>query len=197
MTYYMRTRIAFLGNWGEQAAPRIGNRMGALPTDLYPCKGGGPNDYAYLITVTARHWDSLCLAIERPDLVVDPRFDTGESREINGAALHDEIEGWTRQFEKHEVMRILGAAGVPCSAVLDTQELYHDPHLLGRDFVKTVEHRDLGEAPLLGFPTRMSKSSVEIERAPYLGEHTDQVLTEDLALDLDALARLREIGAVG
>jgi formyl-CoA transferase len=196
MTYYMRTRIAFLANWGEQAAPRIGNRMGALPTELYPCQGDEPNDYAYIITVTARHFDSLCLAIDRPELVVDPRFDTGEKRDANGEALFEEVARWTRQHDKHEVMRILGAAGVPCSAVLDTQELYHDPHLLARDFVKTVEHRDLGEAPLLGFPTRMSKSAVGIERAPYLGEHTDEVLAEDLSLDAEALAKLRELGAV-
>ena len=60
MTYYMRTRIALLADWGKQAAPRIGNRMGGRPTDLYPCRGGGPNDYVYVITVTARHWDCTC-----------------------------------------------------------------------------------------------------------------------------------------
>jgi len=55
VTFYMRTRIAFAGNWGEQAVPRLGNIMGAAPTGLYPCAGDGPNDYAYLITVTDRH----------------------------------------------------------------------------------------------------------------------------------------------
>lgn len=197
MTYYMRTRIAFLGSWGEQAVPRVGNRMGALPTELYPCRGGGANDYAYIITVTAGHWDALCMAIERPDLIVDPRFDTGENREANGGELFEEVACWTRQHDKHEVMRRLGEAGVPCSAVIDTRELYHDPHLLERDFVKTVEHRDLGEVRLLGFPTRMSESSVQIKRAPYLGEHTDQVLAEDLFLDSETLGKLREIGVVG
>ena len=81
MTYYMRTRIALLADWGNQAAPRLGNRMGTLPTELYPCLGGGPNDYIYLITVTARHWDALCLAIGRVDLI-------GRAA---GAAVVDEI----------------------------------------------------------------------------------------------------------
>jgi formyl-CoA transferase len=192
MTYYMRTRIALLGDWGEQAVPRIGNRMGALPTELYPCLGSGPNDYLYLITVTARHWDSLCLAIDRGDLITDPRFDTGEHREANGEALFEEIAKWTRQQEKHEAMRVLGAAGVPCSAILDTADLYQDPHLQERGFIEKVEHRDRGEVPLLGFPTRMSESAVAFERAPYLGEHTDQILEDDLGLDAAAIQRLRE-----
>ncbi len=191
MTYYMRTRIALLGEWGEQASPRLGNRMGALPTELYPCLGGGPNDYLYLITVTARHWDSLCLAMDRADLIADPRFATGGDREANGDALFEEVAGWTRQHEKHDAMRILGEAGVPCSAILDTRDLYHDAHLLERDFIKHVDHRDLGEVPLLGFPTQLSESSVELARAPYLGEHTDEILAEDLGLDPDSIEQLR------
>ncbi|MGH0032563.1 MAG: CaiB/BaiF CoA transferase family protein [Myxococcota bacterium] len=197
MTYFMRTRIAFGAEWGEQACPRLGNFMGGAPTGLYRCAGGGPNDHAYLITVTHRHWDALCLAIGRPELVVDPRFETGELRAANGEALMREVESWTLQHDKYEVMRRLGEAGVPCSAVLDTSDLYRDPHLLARDFVKHVEHPERGEAPLLGFAARMSESRVEMTRAPYLGEHGDEVLRQDLALGDDELASLREKGVVG
>ncbi len=196
VTYFMRTRIAFVGDWGEQACPRMGNMMGGAPTGLYRCAGDGPNDYAYLVTVTDRHWDALCLAIERPDLVADPRFVTGEKRAIHGEELVQEISAWTGQREKHEVMRRLGDAGVPCSAVLDTRDLYRDPHLLARDFVKTVEHPERGEAPLLGFPTRMSASHVEVKRAPYLGEHTDELLRADLGLGDEELDVLRGEGVL-
>ncbi len=197
MTYYMRTRLAFLGNWGEQPCPRIGNNMGGAPTGLYRCLGGGPNDFVYLITVTQRHWDALCLAIERPDLVVDPRFETGENRMENGEALRQQVELWTEKIEKHEAMHTLCQAGVPSSAILDTQELYTDPHLVERDFIKYVEHPELGEAPLLGFATRMSESQVEIERAPYLGEHTEEVLVNDLGMGAEEIASLRESGLIG
>ncbi len=196
MTYYMRTRIAFGANWGEQACPRLGNLMGAAPTGLYPCKGDGPNDYAYLITVTDGHWDQLCLTIERPDLIADSRFISGEKRALNSVALFEEITLWTREHDKYEVMRRLGEASVPCSAILDTRDLYRDPHLLERGFVKRVEHPELGEVPLLGFPTRMSESSVEITRAPYLGEHSDQVLSGDLDLGPEELQALRAEGIV-
>ena len=197
VTYFMRTRIAFVGDWGEQACPRMGNIMGAAPTGLYRCAGDGPNDYAYLITVTTRHWDALCLAIERPDLVVDPRFETGEKRAVHGEALCEEVAAWTRQHDKHEVMRRLGDAGVPCSAILDTRDLYRDPHLLARDFVKTVEHPERGEARLLGFPTRMSESHVEVRRAPYLGEHGAEVLRADLGVGEEELEALRGGGILG
>ena len=60
-----------------------------------------------------------------------------------------------------------------------------------------LEHPELGEVPLLGFPTRMSDSAVEITRAPYLGEHSEDVLREDLDIGGDELAGLREAGILG
>ena len=197
VTYYMRTKIAFTGNWGEQAVPRLGNLMGAAPTGLYPCAGGGPNDYAYLITVTDRHWDALCLAIERPELVADPRFATGALRGENGQALVAEITAWTTQHSKYDVMKKLGDRGVPCSAILDTRDLYRDEHLRERGFIEHVEHPELGEVPILGFPTRMSESHVELKRAPLLAEHSDEVLRADLGLADEDLAALREEGILG
>lgn len=197
MTYFLRTRIALGASWGEQACPRLGNMMGAAPTGLYPCAGGGPNDYAYLITVTDRHWDALCLALSRPELAADERFRSGELRARNGTALVEEVTAWTLRHDKFEVMRRLGEAGVPCSAILDTRDLYHDPHLLARDFVKQVEHPKRGRVPLLGFAARMSESEVEIRRAPYLGEHGDEVLRADLSLSDGELEALRERGIVG
>ena len=196
MTYFMRTRIAFGADWGREAAPRAGNSMGAGPTGLYPCKPFGPNDYVFLITVTAQHWDALCMAIERPDLIVDPRFESGLARLQNGEALYEEVATWTREHSKSDAMRILGEASVPCSATLDTRDLYEDPHLLARDFVKTIDHPQHGEVRLLGFAPRMSGSDVPLSRAPLLGEHTEAVLEAELGMAPSDLSALAEKGVI-
>ncbi len=148
------------------------------------------------MTVTARHWDSLCLAIERQDLIVDPRYETGEARIENGGALYEELAVWTRERTKHDVMECLGAAGVPCSASLDTRDLFTDPHLTERGFVHQIDHPVHGEKPLLGFAPRMSGSHVPIRRAPMLGEHTREVLSEELGLRDAELDAYREAGVL-
>ncbi len=196
MTYFMRTRISFASDFGEQVVPRIGNTMGSSPTGLYPCKPFGANDYAYLITVTNRHWDHLCMAMERLDMLVDPRFETEAARMENGEALREEVTAWIRERTKYEVMEVLGKAGVPCSAILDTRDLHHDPHLLERGFVQEVEHPERGRVRLLGFAPRLSASEVEMTRAPLLGEHSDEVLREELGLADEALAALRQNGVL-
>ena len=197
MTYYMRTRIATGSKWGSRPTRRSGNIHGLPPVNLYPCKPFGPNDWVYLMPVTNGHWDVLCSAMDRADLLVDERFRDLGNRRKNGAELYELIAAWTGDQTKHEVMEILGSAGVPCSATLDTEELHTDPHLVERGFVHHLEHPSHGEVPLLGFAPRMSASDVELTRAPLLGEHTDEVLTSELDLSDNELETLRDSQAIG
>ena len=145
-------------------------------------------------------WDALCTAMDRLDLLADARFETAEARRAHREELHAEIEGWTRQRDKHEVMRILGEAGVPASAVLDTRDLFRDPHLLARGFVQRVEQPaedgTIEQRTLLGSPLRLSASKVPITRAPTLGEHTAAVLADELGLDGAAIEELRAQGVI-
>ena len=81
--------------------------------------------------------------------------------------------------------------------MLDTKDLYQNQHMLSRGFIHEVDHPEKGKMRLLGWPARMSASQVPIKAAPILGEHSAQVLAEDLALDQDSIAQLIEAGVVG
>ncbi len=196
MTYYMRTAISTGRTWNTQPAPRTGNSLGPL-INMFPCKPFGRNDYVYIMAVTERMWEALCGAIERPGLLDDPRFAERQDRYANQALLVEEITAWTREHTKHEAMKKLGDAGVPASAVLDTVEVYNDPHLNERGFVQTVEHDTFGPVKMLGAPIRMSAGEVKLKAAPSLGRHTGEVLTQDLGLSEEELKALREKGALG
>ena len=196
MTWFMRTMVANGSDWGQRATPRNGNGAGAT-VNLFPCKPFGQNDYIYIMAVTTRMWRSLCSAIGRSDLSADPRFSRGREREEHRDLLFDEISKWTRERTKAEAMKCLGEAGVPCSAVLDTRDLFHDPHLLERGFVHNVEHQALGRVPILGWPARLSASEVVIEAAPLLGEHTAEILRTDLGMSDEQIRALREQDVIG
>ena len=107
-----------------------------------------------------------------------------------------------RQLDRraHQVrgpMETIAAAGVPCSACLDTAELHHDRHLTERGFVHELDLPVHGRVPMLGFAPRMSESPFEMTPPPRLGEHTDEVLAAELGLDEGELAELRNAGAIG
>ena len=198
-TMFVRTVGVLDGTWPDGVAGRRGRGAGA-PSDMFKCSPGGPNDYVYMLIGTSRMWDVLCTVMGRYDLLADERFADVETRRIHHEELHVEIEGWTNERTKQEVMHLLSEAGVPCSAVLDTRDLFRDPHLLARGFVQRVsqptEDGTLEERPLLGSPIRLSNSDVPITWAPRLGEHTAAVLAEELGLAGPVIDELRAQGVI-
>jgi formyl-CoA transferase len=196
MTYYMRTRIGTSGAWGRKPAPRAGTGRGAT-LNLYACAPFGPNDYIYLMAVTEGMWLAIPAVIGHPELLDDPRFATAADRFTHADELTKIIGEWCAQRSKHEAFSVLAEAGVPCGAVLDTQEVHNDPHLLARGFIHEIELHDGTIAPILGWPARMSASTVPVVAAPRLGSHTEEILAADAGLEQAELERLREAGVIG
>ena len=50
------------------------------------------------------------------------------------------ISDWTRRHDKHEAMQLVGAAGVPAGAVLDTGDLLAKPSFAERGIIQTMRH---------------------------------------------------------
>ena len=196
MTYYMRTRMAMAPGWNDEPVTRLGNGSRAV-NNLYPCKGGGANDYVMIMAITLKMWTNLCSAMGKSELANDPRFARNRDRIENGAELRQEISSWTKGLTKQEATELLEAAGVPGGPVLDTSELLNDPHLTDRGFITNIEHPDHGEVPILGWAARLSNSSVNVVAAPALGEHTTDVLNQDLDLSAAEIGRLRDESIIG
>ena len=195
MTYYLRTAVSRT-QFGTIPSQRSAN--GANPfMAMYPCAPGGLNDYVYIMAPNRRMWDAVGRTVGVPDLLLDERFESIRARSINRDALFETIASWTRTQTKHEAARIFAEAGVCASAVYETNELFEDPHLLDRDFIKRIDHRDYGDVRILGWPAKLSKSSVAPVAAPLLGEHTDEVLSQDLGLSSVELSDLHARHVLG
>jgi formyl-CoA transferase len=176
--------------------PRTGNQLGRnVPGTIYACAPGGANDYVYLYA-QPQMWPAVVRVLERPDLAEDPRFRTPEARWENRAALDAIVETWTRQRSKHEVMRVMGEAGVPCGACQDTGEVLADPHLKAREMIVDVDYPERGIYQTVGCPIKLSASPVTVSRPPLLGEQTDDLLSELCGLTQEELRRLHEDGIV-
>jgi formyl-CoA transferase len=196
------SRIAYGAQalWGK-APERNGNRsvLGtSAPSDTYPCKGGGPNDYVFIYTSRASNhqWQRLLTVMERDDLLDDPRFATPPDRLKHIDDVDALIIAWTTQRDKVEVMETLGHAGVPAGAVFDTNELINDPFLRKRGMFATVKHPVRGDFTMPGWPVKMSDSEVALVAAPLLGQHNEDVYAEWLGYPAEKVAKLRDARAI-
>jgi formyl-CoA transferase len=173
---------------------RSGNRSATGGwSDLLRCAGSGSNDYVYMIIPpdNPEMFEAMTQVIGRPELRTDDRFSTPAARARNGAALTAEIERWTAQREKREVMKAFAGRGIVCGAVLDTAEVLADPHLRERETIFDLEHPTRGRFSVIGCPVRLSDSPVAAKHAPLKGEHTEDVLRTLGGYTPEEIRRLR------
>jgi crotonobetainyl-CoA:carnitine CoA-transferase CaiB-like acyl-CoA transferase len=102
---------------------------------------------------------------------------------VNEALGQDNAEVWLAKLK---------AVGVPCGRINSVARALDDPHTSARRMVETVEHPVIGELKMLGIPFKFSDTPASVRRAPpTLGQHTDDILAQDLGLDAKAIAQLR------
>lgn len=181
---------------------RVGNGMpleDVAPSDTYPCKPFGINDYVHIYCSRApgsSHFTNLCKAIGREDMLDDPRFSTPQSRFANKDALDDAIKAWTALHTKQEAMEILGRADVPAGALLDVGDITNDPQYTESGIIVEVEHATRGKLKVPGFAPHMSENHVEYRCSPDLGGSNDEIYGGILGLSPDEIAHLKEIHAI-
>jgi crotonobetainyl-CoA:carnitine CoA-transferase CaiB-like acyl-CoA transferase len=203
MLHYIRIAFAAQNRTGnKQAAGRAADSSvsGATPPmGTFPCKGGQLNDRVYVFTSRANpeHWYRLLKVIGREDLIGDERYETPWARAERPDEVNGMITEWTMKHTKQEAMEIIGRAGVPAGAVLDTLELYNDPTFEQRGIMQTIEHPANGPFKMVSWPVRFAGSPPPVKSSPMLGEHNEDVLTHWLGLNSAAIGDLRGKGVVG
>ena len=190
-------RVPMMGTYmTHKPVKRMGNKLGPGISDIYKCAPGGDDDYAFILTTNEEMWRALCTAIGQPELSADPRFVNAKARAKNNEQLTAIINEWTARHSKHEVMQILGSAGVPCGAVMDTVELLNNPHLRERQMIVDIEHPARGKISMPGCPVKLEDSPVTVVSAPLLGQHNAEVYGQMLGLGESELEQLKSQGVI-
>jgi formyl-CoA transferase len=184
---------------GMGDVPRAGNDSGGgqLGNAIH-CKPHGPNDYIYVVVQEAV-WTNLANligpALGRAELATDPKFATIGERRKNQQEMWALIAKFAVNHTKREFMAILNPIDVPCGPIMSTTDLANDEHIRGREMYVELEDEKRGKWWNVGMPIKLSASPAKIERAPFLGEHNDDVLKNVLGYDDTRVSAMKEAGA--
>jgi formyl-CoA transferase len=178
---------------GEQL-PRMGDEVGfVVPSNTFRCADGS----VHLVAALDRQWRALARAIGRPELARAPGFATNAERRVSRTEVNEVIAAWCLPRPVDEVVAALEAAGVAAGPVRDFHAAAADPHVRARDMLQDTELCNGTRAPLVGPAAKFARTPTRIRSgAPQPGAHTEEVLA-GLGLGQDAIADLREAGAIG
>ena len=178
---------------GEVTVPNTRQRRaqayGAVSSDGLP--------FVIHMSVPEKFWLAVIDAIGRPDLRQDPRFSDRDARHDHYAELDGIFKEAFGAKTRDEWFSILEAADIPHAPIHGFDTVFDDPQVEHLGVVTEIDMPD-GQRPLrqVGPPISLSDTPVVADtRAPLLGEHTREVLTEAgiTAEDIEALA---EAGAI-
>ena len=145
-----------------------------------------------------RLWRTFCGLIGLESLATDSRYATNAARVANRPSLIETLQAvfLTRPYEEWEAILLDG--GVPVGAINTMDRVVDHPQVVARGALVECDHPVAGKVRVVGPPARLSETPADVRMpAPLLGEHTDAVLRERLALDDREISRLRGIGAIG
>ncbi len=174
---------------------REGNRLAnSAPLDNYPTRDG---KYVCIVAGSDANFGRLCKAMDRLDLLDDPRFARLADRAAHGDVINGIVSEWTATLDARAIEERCVAHDVPVATAYTSADIFADPHFDARHDLVTVDDPVIGplrqQAP---FPRHAGETPVAPAGAPRLGEHTDEVLTTLLGLSPVEIDALRAQGIV-
>jgi CoA:oxalate CoA-transferase len=176
-------------NTGEIARP-LGTRHPVMtPFQTFPTRDGH-------IAVALRggiknQWPLYCAAINRIDLIDDPRFETGWLRTQNYEVLEPMLTAAMKTRTTAEWVIDLEAAGIPCGPLNNIAQAVQDPGLQSRNMFLEIEHNNGVKLKVVNSPFKFSRTPIEVVHpAPDLGENNSEILGSLLGLSKEEIARL-------
>ena len=176
----------------DDDAERLGNgHPNIVPYRTFACSDGelavsvGNDDQFVRFAVLLGH----------PGWSADDRFARNQDRVRNRAELDEAIAAEMRQRTRADWLEALSEIGVPAGPINTVAEALNSEQTMARDMVTEIDHPTIGTFPTVGIPFQMFGTPPSIRRhPPTLGEHTREVLVDEIGLDQKRFDELLALG---
>ncbi|MGI6575888.1 MAG: CaiB/BaiF CoA transferase family protein [bacterium] len=157
-----------------------------VPSQVFPTKDG----YIVIMCNKEKFFTQLCAAIEHPELAEDERFNNFAARLKNKDVLIPLLKGiLATKSTAQWLERFRGL--VPAAPVNSFAQAFTEPQVLAREMIVEVDHPQYGTLKEVGCPIKITGEDFVYQRAPGLGEHTEQILQDYLGLTGEEIQALR------
>jgi crotonobetainyl-CoA:carnitine CoA-transferase CaiB-like acyl-CoA transferase len=158
---------------GEVPGP---SGSGALTSPIYRAFKAA-DDWIVVSAFNQRMWRGLCVALERPEWIDDPRFADAGQRVANRLELIGLIGGIIATRNVADWQLRLKANEVPCCPINRIDKVVEEEQVRARDMIAEIALPGLGTMRMAGLPVKLSDTPGSIGLPPpRLGQHTAEVL---------------------
>lgn len=167
----------FAGYFATGKIPGPVSRPSVSQSYALPCADG--KLVALHLAAVDKFFQSLTVAIERPELASDPRFTSSRLRAANYAALTAELQGVFRRHSRDYWLARLTEHDVPHAPIATLDEVCADPQVQHNEVFQKLSHPTQGEVMNVRRPVLYDGDrDAGALPPPTLGEHSESILRE-------------------
>ena len=145
-----------------------------------------------------RHWAPLTAAMGLESIVDDPRFNSMEARQENSAELVQVLDERfaTKTYEEWDTT-FRESGDFIYAKVQSIDELQSDVQVVANEYITGFDHPEIGPIKMCNHPNTYSETPAGIWReAPELGQHTEEIMIDELGYDWNEISLMKDAGAI-
>ena len=174
---------------------RYGNRNPyAAPGNVFKSRDG---KWITLAASAQSIFERLCHAIDKPELIDDPKYKDNVERLKHSDDLDTIIAAWFLERDADDACRHMESHDVSAVRVRTIDELFEEEQVHANDMLVSVDDPELGPLRMQGVTPGFSRTPGAVSRAGNaLGDANDTVYRERLGFSLDEIAALKDKGVI-
>jgi crotonobetainyl-CoA:carnitine CoA-transferase CaiB-like acyl-CoA transferase len=177
---------------GIVPGPQGTAHMSVVPYQSFKTRDG----HLVVAAFTEKFWQALCRALELPELIADPRFQSNDARREHKNDLVPILIARFGERTTDEWMLRLEQEGVPSGPINSLDRVLCDPQILARQMKLELDHPKIGKLPMVGNPVKVEGVPEDYAPPPLLGQHTQEILQGLLGYTADHIEELKREGAI-
>ncbi|KAK4050187.1 hypothetical protein OIO90_005169 [Microbotryomycetes sp. JL221] len=139
----------------------------------------------------------LCRILERPSLSSDPAYSNNGARVTNRKQLISLLTEALSTRTTNEWLKKMKGSGFPFAPVNNIEQTFKHPQAIARQVVTEMKHPRAGKIKVLSPAVSYNNQKMKVTRPPpVLGQHTIEILRQDLNMSDDEIAQLQEQNVV-
>jgi CoA:oxalate CoA-transferase len=152
--------------------------------------------HVVMMIIEDHQFQAMCRALDREDMIDDPRCANLIQRILNAEALFAQLGAEIRKWPTGVLVERARRFGAPVAPANGVEDMMADPQVQHSGLVVEVEHPEAGTMRYLRNPVRFGRTPTSMRHhPPALGEHSDEILRE-AGYSEEEIGALRESGAV-
>lgn len=180
---------------GGKPPTRLGNaHPNIVPYQTFATRDG----HIIMAVANDRQFREYCAIIGVPHLAEDERFKLNRGRVEHRAELIPLLVGPMTARTTAEWVAAFEDAAIPCGPINSIDQVFANEQVLARGLQIGLTRDDGVQVPGVANPIVFSETPIQYDKAPpRLGDGTEKILSAELGLSAEEIARLRKDGVIG